>query len=204
MLQPFTAEGESYGNNITSVTFGVSKRYTSDPSPVSYNFVDESSSTTASPTRAATTSLPQSTRTKTTSASTTETTSKISDVSSLASKVGIGLGVPLGLLLIAATIGAFILYKRKRRHNGNQEMSVTDHPRNELDPLPIDGYQGPRHARMSQTETVTSLSQLSSGNGRLTGTEKRFSELMSTERVELGWFRCIAAAIGVLRCWGVD
>ncbi|KAF3401659.1 hypothetical protein F1880_010068 [Penicillium rolfsii] len=185
-LQPYTAEGESYGNDILSVVFGVSKRYTSDAPPVSYNFVQESSSTTASPTIAATTSLSQSTTTETTFPSPTETNSKSSGGLSTASKVGIGLGVPLGLLLIAAIIGAFILSRRKRRHKSSQETSAADHPRDDLDPLPINDYQDPHHARMSQTETVTSLSQFSSGNGNLTGTEKRLSELISTERVEIG------------------
>jgi hypothetical protein len=185
-LQPFTAEGESYGNNITSVTFGVSKRYTSDPSPVSYNFVNQSSSTTSSPTQSATTSLPPPTGTGTTSPSTTETTSQTSGGLSRASKVGIGLGVPLGVILIGATIGAFILYRRKRRHTGDQDVSVIDQPRDDLDPLPNIGYEGAHHTRMSQTETVTSLSQLSSGHGGSIGTDKRLSELMSTERVEIG------------------
>lgn len=186
MLQPFTAEGESYGNNITSVTFGVSKRYTSDPSPVSYNFVEESPSTTATSTKAATTSLPPSTSTETTSPSTTETTSTTSHDLSRAAKVGIGLGVPLGALLIAGIIGALILYKRKRLHKSNQEVSVIDQSRGGIDPLPVIGYQGHHHTRMSQTETVTSLSQLSSDNRRSAGTDKRLSELMSTERVEIG------------------
>ncbi|OOQ86431.1 hypothetical protein PEBR_21340 [Penicillium brasilianum] len=184
-LQPFTAEGESYGDNITGVTFGVAKRYTSDPSPVSYNFINESTSTTASPTKATSTTLLSSTNAESTSPSTTETTSQTSNGLSSTTKVGIGLGVSLGVLLIAATIGAFLLCRRKRRHNAAQEVSVIDQPRDDLAPLPIFGYQEPHHTRMSQTETVTSLSQMSSDNRRSTGTEKRLSELMSTERAEL-------------------
>ncbi|KAL4868871.1 hypothetical protein BDV12DRAFT_196849 [Aspergillus spectabilis] len=71
MLQPFTADRESYGNNITSSLFGVSKRYTSDPSPVSYNFVNITSSTTASSTSLATVGTSESTQ-PTTPTSTSE------------------------------------------------------------------------------------------------------------------------------------
>lgn len=59
-------------------------------------------------------------------------------------------------------------------------------PGDELAPLPIIGYKDPHHTRLSQTETVASFSQLSSDNQRSEGTERRLSEFMSTERVELG------------------
>jgi hypothetical protein len=117
----------------------------------------------------------------------TEMTATTSNALSRTSKVGIGLGAPFGVLLIAATIGAFTLHRRKRRHEGNQEVSVIDQARDDLDPLPTTGYHGHHHTRMSQTETVTSFSQLSSGNRRSAGTEKQLSELMSTERVAIGW-----------------
>ncbi|CAI7587835.1 unnamed protein product [Penicillium discolor] len=187
MLQPFTTEGESYGDNITSILFGVSKRYTDDPSPVSYNFINASSSTTTSATKATSTSFATSASVESTSYSTTTSTPESSHGMSKTSKIGIGLGVPLGVLLVAVALGALIFYRRKCRQKETQEVSVTNQPNDELAPLPMISYNEPHHTRLSQTETVaSSLSKLSNDNQRSEGTDRRRSELMSTERVEIG------------------
>ncbi|KGO39966.1 hypothetical protein PEX1_026940 [Penicillium expansum] len=187
MLQPFTAQGESYGDNITSVPFGVSKRYTDDPPPVSYNFINASSSTSASPTKAISTSLATSSSAETTSYSAATSTPASSHGLSKASKLGIGLGVPLGVLLVAAALGAFILYRRKSRQKETQAvLPVQNQPNDELAPLPIIGYKEPHNTRLSQAETVaSSVSKLSSDNQISEGKDKRLSELMSSEIVEL-------------------
>ncbi|CAG8111791.1 unnamed protein product, partial [Penicillium nalgiovense] len=115
VLQPFTTEGESYGDNITSILFGVSKRYTDDPSPVSYNFINASSSTSTSATKATSTSLSTSASVEPISTPTTTSTPKSSHGMSKTSKIGIGIGVPLGVLLVALAMGALIFYRRKCR-----------------------------------------------------------------------------------------
>ncbi|KAJ6137428.1 hypothetical protein N7471_003914 [Penicillium samsonianum] len=187
MLQPFTTEGESYGDNITGILFGVSKRYTDDPSPVSYNFINASSSTSTGSTKATSTSLATSASVESISYPTTTSTPKSSHGMSKTSKIGIGLGVPLGVLLVAVSMGALIFYRRKCRQKETQGVSVTNPPNDELAPLPMIWYKEPHHTRLSQTETVaSSLSKLSNDNQRSEGTDRRLSELMSTERVEIG------------------
>ncbi|KAJ5117816.1 hypothetical protein N7448_011448 [Penicillium atrosanguineum] len=186
MLQPFTTEGESYGDNVTSITFGVSKRYTDNPSPVSYNFINTSSSTSASATKAISTSFATSASVENISSSTTTPTPESSHGMSKTSKIGIGLGVPLGVLLVAVAMGAFIFYRRKCRQKGTQEKPFTDKPNDELAPLPTTWFKKPHTTRLSGTETVaSSLSKLSSDHQRPEGTDKRLSELMSAERAEL-------------------
>ncbi|KAL3474754.1 hypothetical protein BJX99DRAFT_230961 [Aspergillus californicus] len=179
-LQPFTAERETYGNNITSILFGVSKRYTSDPSPVSYNFINVSSSTTAISTSSATVATSE-----TAYPTTTTSNPQVNHGLSKTTKIGIGLGVPLGVLLLAVAIGAFILYRRKTRQKEIREVTATNPPRDELTPLPTFEYKD-HHTRLSQAETIGTPSQLSSDNQRTEGAERPLSELMSTERAELG------------------
>ncbi|CAG7973048.1 unnamed protein product [Penicillium nalgiovense] len=186
VLQPFTTEGESYGDNITSILFGVSKRYTDDPSPVSYNFINASSSTSTSATKATSTSLSTSASVEPISTPTTTSTPKSSHGMSKTSKIGIGIGVPLGVLLVALAMGALIFYRRKCRQKETQGVP-TNQQNDELAPLPMIWYKEPHNTRLSQTETVaSSFSNLSNNNQRSEGTGRRLSELMSTERVEIG------------------
>ncbi|KAJ5722765.1 hypothetical protein N7488_000800 [Penicillium malachiteum] len=89
MLQPFTAQGVSYGDNITSVVFGVSERYTGDLAPQYYNFANTSSTditssaTSKSPTGATSSSSSlTSISTSTTNAKSSHGMSKITNVGS--------------------------------------------------------------------------------------------------------------------------
>ncbi|KAL4744794.1 hypothetical protein BDW72DRAFT_74559 [Aspergillus terricola var. indicus] len=182
MLQPFTADREPYGNNITSILFGVSKRYTSDPPPVSYNFINNTTtSTTASFTSLATVGTSE-----TTQPTTPTSTSGDSHGLSSTSKLGIGLGVPLSVLLLAVAIGAFIIYRRRTCQKDTQDNTATNQPSDGLAPLPVFIYKDPYNTRLSQTETIATSSQLSSNNQIPERTERPLSELMSAERAELG------------------
>ncbi|KAL2802579.1 hypothetical protein BJX63DRAFT_440792 [Aspergillus granulosus] len=195
MLQPFTSDYESYGNNITSVTFGVSKRYTSDPAPASYNFVNESSSslttftTTVSASTLATVASPE-----TPSPTSIDTSASESNPGlSTAAKIGVGLGVPLGVLLLATAVVALIIYRRRQRRQGEtreiQGGIATGQLGDELSPLPTLGYKdSSSHMRLSVADTIaTTPSQMSSENyyQRMVATERPRSELMSAERAEL-------------------
>jgi DNA-directed RNA polymerase specialized sigma24 family protein len=102
------------------------------------------------------------------------------------SEIGIGLGVALGVLLLFVAMGAFIFYRRKRRQKDAQGVPVTNQPNDELAPLPIICYKEPHTTRLSQTETVASSFSKLSSDQRSEGTDRRLSELMSTERAELG------------------
>ncbi|OJJ04864.1 hypothetical protein ASPVEDRAFT_86245 [Aspergillus versicolor CBS 583.65] len=179
-LQPFTAELESYGNNITSALFGVSKRYTSDPSPVSYNFANTTETETETETESSTPSA-----TDLSSEPATTPTSNASHGLSKASKVGIGVGVPLGVLLLSFLIGAFIIYRRRSRRKEIREITATNQPGDAMAPLPTFGLRDPHHTRLSQAETIGTVSQLSSDNQRTQTTERPPSELMATGRAEL-------------------
>ncbi|KAJ5116950.1 hypothetical protein N7456_001298 [Penicillium angulare] len=182
VLQPFTEQGESYGNNITSVVFGVSKRYTGDPAPEDYNFSNISSTDTTSST---TSTLPTGASSPSfTSTSTSTPNAQNSHGLSTKSKLGIGLGVPLGVILVAAVILAFMLYRRKARRS-TEKVPVITPDRDNLAVLPVFKGQDQRHGRLSQTETVTSMSQASNDTWRSDERNKRLSELMSTERVEM-------------------
>lgn len=125
-LQPFTAELESYGNNITSALFGVSKRYTNDPSPVSYNFANTTDTESESETETETESSTPSTDLSLEPATTP--TSNASHGLSKASKIGIGVGVPLGVLLLSFLIGAFMIYRRKSRRKEIREITAPNSP----------------------------------------------------------------------------
>lgn len=188
MLQPFTDSGESYGNNITSVVFGVSKRYTDDPPPASYNFVIPSPLSSASVSATTAPSTPAATRagSGSTSSPTSTSMAQASHGLSKARKIGIGLGVPLGVLLIAVFIGGFYLHRRKRRRGETGEVPAAIQPSDKLSPLPDFMYKDPPSMRQSRTETMSPLSQLSRDDPMSEGTERRRSELMSDERAELG------------------
>ncbi|KAL4966165.1 uncharacterized protein BDV14DRAFT_171692 [Aspergillus stella-maris] len=197
MLQPFTTELESYGNNITSVTIGVSKRYTDDPPPVEYNFVNGSSSSTTatastSPTPLATAGTgteSQSTQ-ATDSQSTPESQKSSGSGLSTTAKLGVGLGVPLGVLLVAAIVGAIIFYRRRK----SREVRATSQLEWGGDGgggamSPTSGYKPEdlQQMRLSQAETAARFSLLSSDQPERTqGGERPRSELMSMERAELG------------------
>jgi hypothetical protein len=183
VLQPFTERGEAYGDNITSVAFGVSKRYTGDPAPKDYNFAN-TSSTDSNSTTTSTSATGTSPRTASPSSSTSIPNTKSSHGLSESSKIGIGLGVPLGVLLVATAIVIFIIYRRKAHRNA-EKVSVANMDRDGLAALPVVGKKDSRHGRLSQTETLTSFSQMSNDNRRSDERDRPLSELMSTERVEM-------------------
>ncbi|KAL4949081.1 hypothetical protein BDW69DRAFT_175206 [Aspergillus filifer] len=191
MLQPFTAEHESYGNNITSVTIGVAKRYTDDPPPVSYNFVNVSSSSTTTTTTTTTSPTPLATDDTSESSQPTASTPESQKGTGLSAtgKLGIGLGVPLGVLLVAAIVGAIVFYRRRKRRRTIREIpSATSQLEWGGGVLsPNFGYkpEDEQQMRLSQAETAARFSQLSSDQ-RTQGNERPRSELMSTERAELG------------------
>lgn len=196
MIQPFTADGEAYGNNISSTDFGVSKRYTDDPSPTSYNFQAGSSFTTASGGATTSTSTSMSlTSTSLTSTTSSETTSTPSPTTtstpqhskglSTPAKIGIGLGVPLGVLILAVAIGMFFWFRRKSRQREPKVTPASNHHRDELSPLPTIEPKLNQYQRVSKTETVDSHSQCSREYPGSTGTGRPLSELMSTERAEM-------------------
>ncbi|EAU30100.1 predicted protein [Aspergillus terreus NIH2624] len=190
ILQPFTAAHEPYGNNITSVVFGVSRRYTSDPSPISYNFANHPSLPSSFKTAASTPTL----ATITTSESPKSTTTGPSNSGanhglSTASKIGIGLGIPLGALSVIIAVGSFILYRRRKQQEKTLgENSATVQSGDGLAPLPAFDYRDKNRMRLSQTESMETMpSQLSSDCHYQRGneTDRPLSELMSVERVEL-------------------
>ncbi|KAL4993184.1 hypothetical protein BDV10DRAFT_30344 [Aspergillus recurvatus] len=203
-LQPFTAERESYGNNITSVTFGVSKRYTSDPAPAAYNFVNVTESETDTAIPSPTTSATP----ETASPADTNKSASNSHGLSAAARIGVGVGVSLGtLLLLAIGLGIFLYRRRRQRSRQKEIREVTigsggTWQGDGCPPLPALGsthvYKDP-HTRLSQAETIatTAPSQFSSdhhSHGRAQGVEgpatggtgRPLSELMSAERAELG------------------
>ncbi|KAL2824718.1 hypothetical protein BJY01DRAFT_164076 [Aspergillus pseudoustus] len=193
MLKPFTTGHEAYGNNVNSVTFGVSKRYTDDPAPVSYNFVNEtSSSTLPSTTTSATSTLATVASPETPAPTTTETSqSGSSHGLSKADRIGIGLGVPLGVILIAVAVGGFFIYRRRKfrqRDERKAEAIPAVQADDGLAPLPTFRYKDPNHARLSMADSIaTTPSELSSDHHyqRAEGMDRPPSELMSIERVEL-------------------
>lgn len=185
VLQPFTAQGESYGDNITSIQFGISKRYTEDPPPVSYNFVKGSSSMSASATTALQSSLSTQVISKATSSLTDTPASKDKHGLSSTNKLEIGLGVSLSFLLIAVTLGAIILTRRKIRQKEHGKTLARPQISNGLATNSVYEVRDPHNMARSRMETMASLCQLPSHETRSTGTERPLSELMSIERVEL-------------------
>ncbi|KAA8642987.1 uncharacterized protein ATNIH1004_009749 [Aspergillus tanneri] len=190
VLQPFSSNGESFGNNVTSVSIGVRKRFTDDGPPVEFNFArpshsSTSTSATATATATATTTFTTSSTTTSPSMTTspTETTSFPATRSGLSqsAKIGIGVGVSLGVLLVAACIGAFLLYRRRKSRKYEEgEVSTVNRPIDGLAPLPTFEYKDPPHnpARLSNTETV--VSELSAENYRHRE-ERPVSELMAVD-----------------------
>ncbi|KAF7590013.1 hypothetical protein BBP40_003401 [Aspergillus hancockii] len=187
-LEPLSSLGEPNGqDNVTSVTFGVAKRYHDDPSPTSYNFASSpSASSTGTPT--AITSSSTTIATATTSSTVSAPASPGSHGLSSAAKIGIGLGVPLGVLLVAAIVGLVFFCRRRRRARKEiLEVSVPSWQADEIAPLPTiigygDGNNASKNTRVSQADTL--VSELSSENYR-TRDESQVSELMGVERSEL-------------------
>lgn len=200
MLQPFTAQGESYGDNVTSILFGVSERYTDDSAPKDYNFATTPSAKTVflTSTLSQATSTSSSTASLSDTSATTTSTSSSSAASSsgglsTSSKIGIGLGVPLGVLLLVGAIGAFFFFRRRARRDTADTPPINSDG-DGLAALPF-SEKNPHQRHLSQTETLTSSqpssdywkstmrdSQMSEMHGR----DSQISELMSTERVEIG------------------
>ncbi|RDK45867.1 hypothetical protein M752DRAFT_210129 [Aspergillus phoenicis ATCC 13157] len=180
---------------LTSVKFGVSKRQKDDPPPEFYNLYNPTSSTsssTSSTTSATSTSTSSSQGTstavaETTAASSIPSTADNSSGLTVAQKVGIGLGVPLGVLAMSI-IGALIfLYRRRsQRARGLDETPNS----NELTPsVMVGAAKDTLDTRMSRAETV--IAELPSPSFDTEGIEevsnhRPVSEIMGTPRNELG------------------
>lgn len=176
---------------LTSVKFGVSKRQKDDPPPEFYNLYNPTSST-SSTTSATSTSTSSSQGTSTAVAETTAafsipSTADNSSGRTVAQKVGIGLGVPLGVLAMSI-IGALIfLYRRRsRRARGLDETPNS----NESTPsVMVGAAKDTLDTRMSRAETV--IAELPSPSFDTEGIEevsnhRPVSEIMGTPRNELG------------------
>lgn len=173
LLQPFTAQREPYGNNISSLVCGVSKRYTDDPFPVSYNFIQ-----TPSPSH---TSAPVTTTQPYVTGTTYETslTPMADMVLSKITQIGIGVGVSLGIVLVAVTVRSFILCKRRYCRKSIRKEPPSKDPSGNM--LSNSRNDCPDQLHVSQRNSVNSRIS----NDTSTTQDRRLSELMSTERVEL-------------------
>lgn len=182
--------------------FGVSKRYSDDPAPVSYNFYGTATTSTTTAT-SSTASLTVITGTHTyTSTSTTGTistevaeTSAASSIQTaiarksgltVAQKVGIGLGVPLGVLAIAAIVGAlaFLYRHRLRKERSSEHFLATDQA---ASPMMVEAAKVPSDPRMSRAETLIAELPSHSDLGGIDEMDdnRPISELMGTPRNEL-------------------
>ncbi|EHA25000.1 hypothetical protein ASPNIDRAFT_55190 [Aspergillus niger ATCC 1015] len=176
---------------LTSVKFGVSKRQKDDPPPEFYNMYNPTSST-SSTTSATSTSTSSSHGTstavaETTAASSIPSTADNSSGLTVAQKVGIGLGVPLGVLAMSI-IGALIfLYRRRsQRARGLDETPNSDEP---TPSVMVGAAKDTLNTRMSRAETV--IAELPSPSFNTEGMEevsnhRPMSEIMGTPRNELG------------------
>ena len=167
------------------------KRYTSDPSPISYNFANYLSSlplsfkTTAStPTLATIATLEI-----LTSTTTGLLRSGANHGLSPTSKISIGLGIPLEALSLAIAIESFILYRRRKQQEKTLGAnSATVQSGDGLALLPAFNYRDKNRIRLSQTESIETMpSQLLSDCYYQRGnkTDRPLSKLMSVEQVEL-------------------
>ncbi|GFN11492.1 transcription factor domain family protein [Aspergillus tubingensis] len=189
---------------LTSVKIGVSKRQKDDPPPEFYNLYNPTSSTssstssttsmksTSSTTLATSTSTsPHGTSTaaaETTAASASSIPATTDDGNGLtvAQKVGIGLGVPLGVLAISIVGALGFLYRRR-----SQRPSGLDEPPNSDQPAPsgmLEAAKAPWDPRISRAETV--IAELPSPSFEMEGISEEvnhrpISEVMGTPRSEL-------------------
>lgn len=190
---------------LTSVKIGVSKRQKDDPPPEFYNLYDPTSSTTSSTSSTtsmkSTSSATSATSTFTTYSHATNTaageTSAASYISApvttdtnsgltVAQKVGIGLGVPLGVLAISIVGALGFLYRRR-----SQRGSGLDKPPNSDQPISsgmVEAAKPPWDPRISRAETV--IAELPSPSYEMEdiseeANQRPISEVMGTPRSEL-------------------
>ncbi|PYI00454.1 hypothetical protein BO78DRAFT_330011 [Aspergillus sclerotiicarbonarius CBS 121057] len=196
-LEPLDYNGDPNPPNLTSLMFGVSKRYSDDPAPVSYNFYGTSSTAATSSTSsltvitgthtfASTTSTVSTAVAETSAASSIQTAIVQKSGLTVAQKVGIGLGVPLGVLAIAAVVGvlAFLYRYRLRKQRDSHHFPNTDQA---ASPMMVEEAKVPSDPRMSRAETL--IAELPSHH-ELGGIDEMddnrpISELMGTPRNEL-------------------
>ncbi|RAL04510.1 uncharacterized protein BO80DRAFT_398788 [Aspergillus ibericus CBS 121593] len=186
-LEPLDYNGDPNPPNLTSVLFGVSKRYSGDPAPVSYNFYGTTSTTTSTATATSSTSSTTSTAVaETSAASSIDPAVARKSGLTVAQKVGIGLGVPLGVLAIAVLGGALaLLYRRRSRKQRNSEhYPNTDQA---ASPMMVEEAKVPSDPRMSRAETLIAELPSHSDLGGIDEMEdnRPISELMGTPRNEL-------------------
>ncbi|KAE8359136.1 hypothetical protein BDV27DRAFT_149832 [Aspergillus caelatus] len=181
VLESLNSLGKPDGqDNVTSVVFGVAKRYHDDPSPTSYHFASTSASSltgTSTPTTTSSTESAGAVTATDVSAATPSAEHSSGGLSS-AAKIGIGLGIPLGFLLVALGVGLFHFIRRRKRLRGNSPEASEPvwHP-DGTTPLPggfIDGGNTTKNVRGSHTDTI--ISELSSENYR-TRDERQTTEV---------------------------
>ncbi|KAE8383311.1 hypothetical protein BDV26DRAFT_303567 [Aspergillus bertholletiae] len=186
-LASLDSEGEPDGqDNVTSIVFGVAKRYHDDPSPTSYHFAS-TLATSLTATSTLTTTTTTSTESAATGASVAIPSAEPSSGGlSSAAKIGIGLGVPLGLLLLAVAVGLFRFLRRRKksREKSPDDPSLVCHS-DSITPLPggfVDGSNASKAMRASHTDTI--ISELSSENyeTRDVRRTREINELMGVER----------------------
>lgn len=187
---------------LTSVKIGVSKRQKDDPPPEFYNLYNPICSTTSSTssttsmksTSSATSATPTSSHATSTAAAETTAASASSIPATtddgngltVAQKVGIGLGVPLGVLAISIVGALGFLYRRR-----SQRPSGLDEPPNSDQPAPsgmLEAAKAPWDPRSSRAETV--IAELPSPSFEMEGisedaNHRPISEVMGTPRSEL-------------------
>ncbi|PYH33946.1 uncharacterized protein BO87DRAFT_59338 [Aspergillus neoniger CBS 115656] len=186
---------------LTSVKIGVSKRQKDDPPPEFYNLYNPSSSTSSTTSMKYTSSATSATSTFTTYSHATNTAAGETSAASynsapattdtnsgltVAQKVGIGLGVPLGVLAIS-TVGAlaFLYQRRSQRRSGLDDVPNSDQPTSSG---LVEAAKAPWDPRISRAETV--IAELPSPSFDMEGISEEvnhrpISEVMGTPRSEL-------------------
>ncbi|RAK84487.1 hypothetical protein BO79DRAFT_158351 [Aspergillus costaricaensis CBS 115574] len=176
---------------LTSVKIGVSKRQKDDPPPEFYNFTTSMKSTSSTTLATSTSTSPHGTSTvaaETTAASASSIPATTDDGNGLtvAQKVGIGLGIPLGVLAMS-TAGAlgFLYRRRSQMGSGLDETPNSDqHASSGM----AEAVKPPWDPRSSRAETV--IAELPSPSFEMEGISEEanhrpISEVMGTPRSEL-------------------
>ncbi|PYH86735.1 hypothetical protein BO82DRAFT_428120 [Aspergillus uvarum CBS 121591] len=210
-LVPLTDDGTPNPPNLTSVIIGVSKRYTNDPAPTSYNFGGTSSSTATSSATAFLTTTKASSFTTTTTAEPASATISSSTANetptaiaktglTTAQKVGLGLGVPLGVLALSLAGALIFMYRRRqrrRREGGSSaqlplppsQQQSSEHLYYAVPPMaeqPKSPFDGSRMSRVSGAETlIAELPAAVEAQSERGDSLRPVSELMGTPRNEL-------------------
>ncbi|OKL61990.1 hypothetical protein UA08_02548 [Talaromyces atroroseus] len=191
-LEPLDADGVANPPNLTSVYFGVNKRYSTDPAPTYYNFggsltnssstSSASSSSTSSPTSVSiSTSIPVATTATGTSTPTPSSSSTHTSALTTAQKVGLGVGIPLGILTLCSVGILFMWYRRRIQYQRTCQVQNDAMEEGKASFKPA-SYSHNRVA--SGTETL--VSELSAQNYDVgSGGSRPISELMGTPRAEM-------------------